>query len=61
MARTNRIFRRMCAVWSEPDDRRVISEIVHVPMCGRLRIGRDFLYAEGLVGAAMCSAFKRFT
>jgi hypothetical protein len=30
----NRIFRRMCAVWSEPDDRRVISEIVHVPKSG---------------------------
>jgi hypothetical protein len=27
-------------------------------MCGRLRIGKDFLHAAGLVGAAMCSAFK---
>jgi len=27
-------------------------------MCGRLRIGKDFLHVAGLVGAAMCSAFK---
>jgi len=25
-------------------------------MCGRLRIGKDFLHAADLVGAAMCSA-----
>jgi hypothetical protein len=29
-------------------------------MCGRLRVGKNFLhYAAALVGAAMCSAFKR--
>src|SRR5580700_6266718 len=28
-------------------------------MCGRLRVGKNFLhYAAALVGAAMCSAFK---
>jgi hypothetical protein len=27
-------------------------------MCGRLRIGKDFLHAARLVGAAMCSAFE---
>jgi hypothetical protein len=27
-------------------------------MCGRLRIGKDFLHAADLVGAAMCSAFR---
>jgi hypothetical protein len=32
------------------------SENLH--MCGRLRIGKDFFHAAGLVGAAMCSAFK---
>jgi hypothetical protein len=26
-------------------------------MCGRLRVGKDFLYVAGLVGAAMCSAY----
>jgi hypothetical protein len=26
-------------------------------MCGRLRVGKDFLHVAGLVGAAMCSAF----
>jgi len=25
-------------------------------MCGRLRVGKDFLHARRLVGAAMCSA-----
>jgi hypothetical protein len=25
-------------------------------MCGRLRVGKDFLHVAGLVGAAMCSA-----
>jgi hypothetical protein len=25
-------------------------------MCGRLRIGKDFLHVASLVGAAMCSA-----
>src|ERR1700710_2235755 len=27
-------------------------------MCGRLRVGKDFLHVAGLVGAAMCSAFR---
>src|SRR5262249_33762879 len=27
-------------------------------MCGRLRVGKDFLHARRLVGAAMCSAFS---
>ena len=27
-------------------------------MCGRLRVGKDFLYECRLVGAAMCSAFE---
>jgi transposase-like protein len=28
-------------------------------MCGRLRVGKDFLHVAGLVGAAMCSACLR--
>ncbi len=27
-------------------------------MCGRLRVGKDFLRVAGLVGAAMCSACR---
>jgi hypothetical protein len=27
-------------------------------MCGRLRVGKRNLHAAGMVGAAMCSAFK---
>jgi hypothetical protein len=27
-------------------------------MCGRLRVGKDFLHIADLVGAAMCSAFE---
>ena len=27
-------------------------------MCGRLRVGKDFLHVAGLVGAAMCSACR---
>src|ERR1700712_2415905 len=27
-------------------------------MCGRLRVGKDFLHVPGLVGAAMCSAYN---
>jgi len=26
-------------------------------MCGRLRVGKDFLHGAHLVGAAMCSAY----
>jgi hypothetical protein len=26
-------------------------------MCGRLRVGKNFLHVAALVGAAMCSAF----
>jgi hypothetical protein len=46
----------------------MISKVLAVPstitvstsMCGRLRVGKNFLhYAAALVGAAMCSAFKR--
>ena len=28
-------------------------------MCGRLRVGKDFLHVAALVGAAMCSAYER--
>ena len=27
-------------------------------MCGRLRVGKRYLHVAGLVGAAMCSAFR---
>jgi transposase len=27
-------------------------------MCGRLRVGKENLHVAGLVGAAMCSAFR---
>jgi len=30
-------------------------------MCGRLRVGKSFFTFAALVGAAMCSAFKRGT
>jgi hypothetical protein len=30
-------------------------------MCGRLRVGKAFFHVCRLVGAAMCSAFVRFT
>ena len=34
------------------------SEVALRAMCGRLRVGKDFLHVAGLVGAAMCSAFE---
>jgi hypothetical protein len=32
-------------------------ELTLCAMCGRLRIGKDFLHVASLVGAAMCPAF----
>jgi len=32
------------------------SEMTRCAMCGRLRVGKDFLHVAALVGAAMCSA-----
>jgi hypothetical protein len=32
-------------------------ELAVCAMCGRLRVGKDFLLVAGPVGAAMCSAF----
>jgi hypothetical protein len=29
-------------------------------MCGRLRVGKDFLHAADLVGAAMCGSHDRW-
>jgi hypothetical protein len=29
------------------------------PVCGRLQVGKDFFHVAGLVGAAVCSAFRR--
>jgi hypothetical protein len=31
--------------------------VTQCAMCGRLRVGKDFLHVAGLVGAAMCSAY----
>jgi len=38
------------------------NELSRGAMCGRLRIGKDFLHIAGLVGAAMCvRPFARLT
>jgi len=42
---------RQFGEWGNTDEGR------HIAMCGRLRVGKDFLHARELVGAAMCSAF----
>jgi hypothetical protein len=47
-------------VRSSPDSRHFQSQSACLKgaMCGRLRVGKRNLHVAGLVGAAMCSAFR---